>query len=636
MKITRAAQFEVCPRLSAGIAVLATAFAIAPVCLPATFSLSPGRHISLVAPAWAAQSGDERLAKLEVKFFKHTFPKDDDGVRLDRLEKMIFGEAKTGNNADRLKTLADTVPNLSSIKVADDGTEAVDASASSGTSSSSSSSSGYSGASGSSSSNSSAGSSRRGYEDSQNQGRAADSPKPGGQMLQGESKYPAVTALEQSIFKRDYASDPVGDRLNRLETKVFGHPSKFTDLSDRVDALKDKLKVDLANSRPPGSDWIDEEDDDMPQQAQSQSPRRSEPVARSDGDDGRSFSGRDLRKDMQRAFGAAAGGSYGSGSYGSGGYGAGPSSYGSGASGSASGAYGMGSGGGGRAPGASRRSSYSGDDDDNIGSSPATGVLGLSAQVSALETAVLGKTYSEPLINRVARLEDAVFQGKAQANASLSLPERVAKLTQKVPVSATPPKTASRSRRHSDDDFDDDDDMGMSLGSGMGGMGSGIAGGGMTQTTKGPGGLSRIINSIGNALGGGYTTSYSISGNGGGLMRDPSTGYLVDTSTGNLINPSTGMVMGRATGYGGYGVGGGLGGLTTGLTTGTPLGYSGYGNPYAGGYGYGGAYPNMVNPMGGFNSFNNGFSPYGYGGYGYPGMVRPGINFGTGGFGIRF
>ncbi|HND06606.1 MAG TPA: hypothetical protein PL012_13045, partial [Candidatus Obscuribacter sp.] len=76
-------------------------------------------------------------------------------------------------------------------------------------------------------------------------------------------------------------------------------------------------------------------------------------------------------------------------------------------------------------------------------------VLGLSSQVTALETAVLGQNYKDPLINRVARLEDAVFQGKAPANAGLSLPERVAKLTQKVPIAAAPPKTAStkRSRR---------------------------------------------------------------------------------------------------------------------------------------------------------------------------------------------
>jgi hypothetical protein len=285
-----------------------------------------------------------------------------------------------------------------------------------------------------------------------------------------------------------------------------------------------------------------------------------------------------------------------------------------------------------------------------MGDASGAGVLGLSSQVSALENAVLGKTYKDPLISRVARLEDTVFQGKAEVNASLSLPERVAKLTQKVPIAKAPPRTASSRRSRSDDDFGDDDDMGMSMGSGMGGLGS-MSSGGMSQTTqsRGSGGLSKIINSIGNMLGGGsvYAGSY---GMGGGMVRDPSTGFLVDTTTGNLINPSTGMVVGRSAGYpaGGYGMSGingiggisgiggingmGLGGIGTVNPLNTPLGYNGL--PYnGGGFGYAPTYPSTVNPLGGFNSFNNGFSPYGYG---YPGMVRPGVNFGTGGFGIRF
>lgn len=629
-------------------------------------------------PAFAAQNSDERLAKLEVKFFKHTFPKDDDTVRLERLEKMIFGEAKSGNNSERLKNLADTVPNLASIKVADDGTEATSdgdsGASSSGTNADSSPAvgSGSSSRYGSSNSSASGSSSRSGagaaskrrsaaddYDDTAS-GSSTGSARPGGQVLQGESKYPAVTALEMSIFKRDYASDPVGDRLNRLESKVFGKPSRFTDLSERVDALKDKLNVDLAKSRPAGSDWIDDEDDDMTQQASS--PRRnSEPVARSDGDDGRSFSGRDLRKDMQRAFGNSAGGSYGgsgyggstggaSGSYGAGSYGAGAGAGLVGSGNSASGAYGMGSGASGRSSRRASSASQGQGDDIDMGDASGAGVLGLSSQVSALENAVLGKTYKDPLISRVARLEDTVFQGKAEANASLSLPERVAKLTQKVPIAKAPPRTASSRRSRSDDDFGDDDDMGMSMGSGMGGMSSGMAGGGMSQTTQSrSGGLSKIINSIGNMLGGGsvYAGSY---GMGGGMVRDPSTGFLVDTTTGNLINPSTGMVVGRSAGYpvGGYGMSGingiggisgiggingmGLGGIGTVNPLNTPLGYNGL--PYnGGGFGYAPTYPSTVNPLGGFNSFNNGFSPYGYG---YPGMVRPGVNFGTGGFGIRF
>ncbi|HMY01990.1 MAG TPA: hypothetical protein PKA48_01495, partial [Candidatus Obscuribacter sp.] len=251
-------------------------------------------------PAWAAIGSDPRLAQLEVKFFKHPYPKDDDGQRLERLEKMVFGEVKTGADLDRLKALADTVPNLSSVTVADEEEPAAGNRTAGG------------------------GSNTLDITD-KGSGRGVAPPVQkgaGSTVLSGESKYPAVTALEQSLFSRDYAGEPVADRLNRLETKVFGKPSKFTDLSERVDALKERTRVDVAKKPPPGSDWVEDEDDEgaYPTPARSTSRNYTEPVPRTDGDDARSFSGRDLRKDMQRAFGSSypgGGGSYGSGGTGS-------------------------------------------------------------------------------------------------------------------------------------------------------------------------------------------------------------------------------------------------------------------------------------------------------------------------------
>jgi hypothetical protein len=641
-------------RLVAGLS-LALAFS-----LPIDLGCGSGPIIGLYVgqSAMASVGSDVRLSQLEVKFFKHTYPKDQEAVRLERLEKMIFGEARTGASETRLKNLADTVPNLGSVA-------SEDSEKSEGSSSSSSSSSGRSG-----SSNAkpvSNNDSDLDLSEERTQGK-----KPGGQVLSGESKYPAVTALEQSIFKRDYASDPVADRLNRLETKVFGKPSKFTDLSERVDALKEKTRVDVAKQAPPGTDWLDDEDDDISFPAPKQPSRQ--PVARSDGEDGRSFSGRDLRKDMQNAFGSRASGAA------SGGYGMGSTGSRSSSSNSASGAYGMGSIGSPRSAGralddeedddlppvAPRRAASAGStaraqtgssssgraaasdrfDSDSGGAAVPGGAIGLSSKVTALENAVLGKTFaSDPLIERVSRLEETVFPNKADSGASLSLPERVAKLVEKVPIAAAPPKTAraNRSRR---DDFDDDLDMGSgmsSLGS-MGNMGSGMTSQSQIQT-RGSGGLGKIINSIGNMLGGGYGTygtyggyanGYGIPG-AGAMVRDPSTGFLVDSMSGNLINPATGQVVGRSAGfpagaYGGYGTG--LGGLPAGVGFGTGLGGlpAGVGFGYPAGMGMG--VPAGV-PMGGFSSFNNGFSPYGYpaGGYGLGGS---GIRFGGSGFGVRF
>ncbi len=604
-------------------------------------------------PAWAAIGSDPRLAQLEVKFFKHPYPKDDDGQRLERLEKMVFGEVKTGADLDRLKALADTVPNLSSVTVADEEEPAAGNRTAGG------------------------GSNTLDITD-KGSGRGVAPPVQkgaGSTVLSGESKYPAVTALEQSLFSRDYAGEPVADRLNRLETKVFGKPSKFTDLSERVDALKERTRVDVAKKPPPGSEWVEDEDDEgaYPTPARATSRNYTEHVARTDGDDARSFSGRDLRKDMQRAFGSSypgGGGSYGSGGTGSSG------SYGTGSS--ASGAYGMGGGsgfstGGGSSAGAGKRgsvfssgggygssaSSRSGsrggvglinpeDDDDDMppprsasGSgaasqapggarpdAPMMGAVGISQKVTSLETAVLGKNFAkDPLIDRVARLEQTVLPKQAEANASLSLPERVSKLLEKVPIAAgssnggrSMASSSRGSKRRGGDDFDDDEDMDMGSMSGMSGM-SAMPGGGTKS-----GGLGKIINSIGNMLGSGFVGGYAMPG--GTMVRDPSTGYLVDTMTGNMINPSTGAVVGRTTAIPGATMGMPLGGTTMGMpygtTMGMPLGSTGYpintmpyGNPYP--------YGNPM-PMGGYSSFNNGFSPYGYGG--------TGLRFGTGGFGL--
>ncbi|CAN5260078.1 hypothetical protein BH11CYA1_BH11CYA1_01890 [soil metagenome] len=609
-------------------------------------ALSLPLGLSFANPSLASVSADVRLDQLEVKFFKHTFPKDEEAVRLERLEKMIFGEARTGVSETRLKNLADTVPNLGAATAED----AADKSESS----------------------SSGKPTTRPVNNSDSDldlsEERSKSNKPGAQVLSGESKYPAVTALEQSIFKRDYASDPVAARLNRLETKVFGQPSKFTDLSERVDALKDKTRVDVAKQAPPGTDWLDDEDDDINFPAPKKT--ASQPVGRSDGEDGRSGSGRDLRKDMQAAFGnrsAAA----------SGGYGMGGGAASNSSSNSASGGYGMGSIGSSRSAGraldneedddlppvAPRRTASSGSSargsygsssgassasrasagsargdrfaaDSDSDSAPASvpgGAIGLSSKVTALENAVLGKTFaSDPLIDRVGHLEETVFPNKSDTAASLSLPERVAKLVEKVPIASASTKTAKANRSRRDPDFDDDLDMG----SGMNSLTS--MGGGMTSQTqtRNSGGLGKIINSIGNMLGGGYgsyggyTSGYGMPAT-GAMVRDPSTGFLVDSMSGNLINPSTGQVVGRSAGYpaGAYGgYGSGFGGLQT--------GYSGFGMPAGVGIPTGFGMP-MGASMGGYNSFNNGFSPYGYPSGGY-GLNNSGIRFGGSNFGVRF
>jgi hypothetical protein len=51
-------------------------------------------------------------------------------------------------------------------------------------------------------------------------------------------EYPHVTTLEKEILSQTYVDDPLPERLSRMEAKAFGSPSKSTDLSQRTDVLE--------------------------------------------------------------------------------------------------------------------------------------------------------------------------------------------------------------------------------------------------------------------------------------------------------------------------------------------------------------------------------------------------------------
>jgi hypothetical protein len=277
-----------------------------------------------------------------------------------------------------------------------------------------------------------------------------------------------------------------------------------------------------------------------------------------------SFSGHNLLEDMQKAFGTTGGGNL---------------------------AY-MGT------PSSSRRGLSSGG--SSISENP--GGMGLNQQVAALETEIFQKNYPhDPLPTRLNRLEATVFPSDKSLTEK-SLPDRVANLVAKVPIS-TPGGSRKAARAYQDDDLND-----LLTGSGMNGMS--MSGTGMstmnnmnaTNTTpKKSGGLGKIVSSLGSMLSGGnnYTGGYPM--NGGALAVDPTTGMLYDPSTGNLINPNTGQIVGRrASAYNSYG--------------------GSYNNNYGSPYGYGGG-------------FNNGFSPYGSPIGGSISPIGGGMRSGFGGIG---
>lgn len=586
-------------------------------------SLVLSMSLQIQAPSYAASNSNSQLESLETKFFSHTYPKDGMEERLDRLEQMVFGEGKEGPHEPRLAKLLETVP----LDTAPPQSQAQ-----------------------SQPSQPQSQSTAQSTRDSAPTQSRQEAPNVASSEDDGSvGNYPAITAIEEKVFKKNFSKEPIANRLSRLETKVLGKASTSNDLSERMDKLKQASGVDITAAAPPGSEWADDDDDiDYPSPSSQQPQYRSlntptsSPYVPRYGEDGRSFSGRDLRQDMNRAFGRNTAGSApaASGNYGMGG---------SSSSSSSSGSYGMGS--------SSIPTSSSSDRGGNLNqlaysprtmppssapsSMPPQGMSslpptapqrgGLNQQLDALEKQILGKTYSKDgMPARLDRLEKTVFPQQASLS-QVSLPERVSRLLSVVPAAQQQQPQSQPQQRIAnkmDDDLDDD-------------------GNGIPNAPPRRGGLGKVLNSLGNMVGGFGVGSYTVSGN--SMVTDPSTGYLFDQATGNLIDPASGAVVGRRTtgipvavptvpSYGYRPLNSGFVPYTTGYPTTSPYVTSPYGATAVGPNSYGIPQTTLTSPYANPYGTTYGTSPYTTSPYGTGYTTMPYANpmYGIGGTGIRF
>ncbi len=339
-------------------------------------------------PAWAGEAagspdaGRPELARLEDRFFHKTYANESLDERVERLEKMVFGEAKQGSASERLSSLGSLFPPAGGRKVP--GPKATDAA---------------------------------GPPPAGRTGQLAGADEA---QIAPSSDYPAVTAIEERIFARSDTGSGIESRIARLEKKLFGAESTQKDLSLRVDRLKKHTGVDIARVAPAGSDWADEDwDEDLgtPFMPQASSPGASDYTTKPLSESGRSFNGQDLGSRLKQAFGTPA------------------------PSGSFSGTYGMGNGESSSPPAAPSFSR--GSTDRGVGSP--TG-LGLGQQVGALESEIFGRSFSkDSLPQRLSRLETTVFPAE-KPQVDLPLPNRVQRFTSVIPLSAptAPARIASR------------------------------------------------------------------------------------------------------------------------------------------------------------------------------------------------
>jgi hypothetical protein len=135
---------------------------------------------------------DKEIVVLENRFFFHHYGHDPIEKRLERLELLTLGTSQFGTNDERLSHLK------AAIVQRDKQAAQVMA------------------------------------EHKAEQAKASAG-KPG---VKAETSYPVLSTLEWRILKKTYASEGIDQRLDRLESQLFGVPAQAMSYVDRIERLK--------------------------------------------------------------------------------------------------------------------------------------------------------------------------------------------------------------------------------------------------------------------------------------------------------------------------------------------------------------------------------------------------------------
>lgn len=178
-------------------------------CLPALSVL-----ILQAQPSFAADSTltNSTIVTLETHFFEHTYPSDDNEKRVERLEKLVFGESKSGDIQARLQSLSASMPkdtDPAQLSSADQRNQVAQAQASNTTNTPAA-------------------------PQAQDSQATPDDPS---------TDYPRVDAAEHLLLGKTFQKEPINRRLDQLEVKAFGKSSGNPDLSDRLDKLDDYIQT---------------------------------------------------------------------------------------------------------------------------------------------------------------------------------------------------------------------------------------------------------------------------------------------------------------------------------------------------------------------------------------------------------
>ncbi len=147
----------------------------------------------------------QQLDGFEKLYFQHDFTRETVEQRLARMEKFVFGQTYTGTIDQRVARIARVSKTAKASVPDEDESPAPRASS-----------------------------------------PAPSVPSPPANQDDGSSgDYPHVTYLEREILGQSFEGQSLTARLERLETKAFGHVSRIQDLSSRTDLLEQYAELRL-------------------------------------------------------------------------------------------------------------------------------------------------------------------------------------------------------------------------------------------------------------------------------------------------------------------------------------------------------------------------------------------------------
>jgi hypothetical protein len=175
----------------------------------AVLALSVGIAVSFCNAAFAQSAAAEpntaELEKLETKMFSRHYPNDPVEKRVERLELLVFGATQGGSLDERWANISKVIKHRQNPEATVP----------------------------------------------QSSGASAGAPKSADSAPQ-KGNYPAVDSLEWRVLKKTYRTEPIAERLSRLETKLLGQANPNMALFDRVERLK-KIGATVAGGNSPRS-----------------------------------------------------------------------------------------------------------------------------------------------------------------------------------------------------------------------------------------------------------------------------------------------------------------------------------------------------------------------------------------------